>query len=189
MGKWTISISDNQMWKLKDYGNCYKHGGGDSAFFEFQGETLQKAADNLIHVFADVFSGSEIKVLEYPEHVIIDEQIYEYANCAERHITLIIPCKCQKYHSGIGNVVFDSDIRIILREQKMQIAEMRALLDESRMAFSKQYNIPVRTLENWESGKSQCPEYVRQLLERAVKEDVKVKNNAANTNTEDTGSL
>lgn len=29
------------------------------------------------------------------------------------------------------------------------------------------------TLENWESGKSKCPEYVRELLERAVKEDVK----------------
>lgn len=70
----------------------------------------------------------------------------------------------------------------------MQVAEMRALLDESRIAFSKQYNIPVRTLENWESGKSQCPEYVRQLLERAVKEDARVKNDA-NTNAKDTESL
>lgn len=71
----------------------------------------------------------------------------------------------------------------------MQVAEMRALLDESRVAFSKQYNIPVRTLENWESGKSQCPEYVRQLLERAVREDAKVKNDESDTNAEDTGSL
>ena len=57
------------------------------------------------------------------------------------------------------------------------------------MAFSKQYNIPVRTLENWESGKSQCPEYVRQLLERAVREDAKVKNDESDTNAEDTESL
>ena len=71
----------------------------------------------------------------------------------------------------------------------MQVAEMRALLDESRVAFSKQYNIPVRTLENWESGKSKCPEYVRLLLERAVREDAKVKNDEANANTEDTESL
>lgn len=65
---------------------------------------------------------------------------------------------------------------------------MRALLDESRIAFSKQYSIPVRTLENWESGKSQCPEYVRQLLERAVKDDARVKNDA-NTNAKDIESL
>lgn len=55
----------------------------------------------------------------------------------------------------------------------MKISEMRELLNESRTAFSKRYNIPVRTLENWESGKNQCPEYVRELLERAVKEDAK----------------
>ena len=53
-------------------------------------------------------------------------------------------------------------------EEKMEIREM---LSESRAEFSRQYNIPVRTLENWESGKS-CPEYVRQLLEKAVREDV-----------------
>ena len=51
-------------------------------------------------------------------------------------------------------------------EEKMEIREM---LSESRAEFSRQYNIPVRTLENWESGKSSCPEYV---LEKAVREDV-----------------
>lgn len=71
----------------------------------------------------------------------------------------------------------------------MTTKEMREYLNVSRAEFSRRYNIPVRTLENWESGKSQCPEYVRQLLERAVKEDVKVKDDTANTNTEDTGSL
>lgn len=59
------------------------------------------------------------------------------------------------------------------KEQRMNVAEMRKLLKESRSAFSRRYNIPVRTLENWEGGKSQCPEYVRELLERAVKEDAK----------------
>ena len=54
-------------------------------------------------------------------------------------------------------------------EEKMEIREM---LSESRAEFSRQYNIPVRTLENCESGKSSCPEYVRQLLEKAVREDV-----------------
>ncbi len=57
----------------------------------------------------------------------------------------------------------------------MTISEMREHLKISRAEFSRRYNIPVRTLENWESGKSKCPDYVRQLLERAVLEDCEVK--------------
>ena len=57
----------------------------------------------------------------------------------------------------------------------MTIAEMRERLNVSRAEFSRRYNIPIRTLENWESGKSKCPDYVRQLLERAVLEDCEVK--------------
>lgn len=53
----------------------------------------------------------------------------------------------------------------------MTIKKMREYLNVSRAEFSRRYNIPVRTLENWESGKSKCPDYVIQLLERAVLED------------------
>lgn len=55
----------------------------------------------------------------------------------------------------------------------MDIKEMRELLHEPRAAFSRRYNIPVRTLENWEAEKNKCPDYVRELLERAVREDSK----------------
>ena len=57
----------------------------------------------------------------------------------------------------------------------MTIVEMREQLNVSRAEFSRRYNIPIRTLENWESGKSKCPDYVRQLLERAVLEDYEAK--------------
>ena len=57
----------------------------------------------------------------------------------------------------------------------MNITEMRNYIGVSRAEFSRRYNIPLRTLENWESGKSKCPDYVRQLLERAVLEDCEVK--------------
>ena len=60
MGRWTIRVDDGQMSELRNYGSCYKHGGGSGGFFEFRGETLQEAADNLITVFADVFSGSGV---------------------------------------------------------------------------------------------------------------------------------
>lgn len=57
----------------------------------------------------------------------------------------------------------------------MNITEMRNYIGVSRAEFSRRYNIPIRTLENWESGKSKCPDYVKQLLERAVLEDCEVK--------------
>lgn len=62
----------------------------------------------------------------------------------------------------------------------MNIAEMRALLNVSRAEFSRQYNIPVRTLENWESRKTSCPEYVRELLEKAVISNAKQENKEEN---------
>lgn len=53
----------------------------------------------------------------------------------------------------------------------MTITEMRKHLNVSRAEFSRRYNIPIRTLEDWESEKRTPPEYVMSLLERAVLED------------------
>lgn len=53
----------------------------------------------------------------------------------------------------------------------MTVSEMREYLNVSRAEFSRRYNIPVRTLEDWESEKRTPPEYVMSLLERAVLED------------------
>lgn len=53
----------------------------------------------------------------------------------------------------------------------MEIKEMRELLGISRAEFSRRYRIPLRTLENWESGKRTPPPYVINLLERIIKED------------------
>lgn len=54
----------------------------------------------------------------------------------------------------------------------MRVSEMiRRDANMKRPEFSKKYNIPVRTLENWDSGASEAPEYVLDLLARAVWED------------------
>lgn len=42
----------------------------------------------------------------------------------------------------------------------------------SRAAFSRKYNIPVRTLEAWASGDREAPDYVIDLLGRAVYSDI-----------------
>lgn len=54
----------------------------------------------------------------------------------------------------------------------MTIKELRSITGLSQQAFSDKYNIPKRSIENWESGKRTPPEYVISLLERVVKEDL-----------------
>ena len=45
---------------------------------------------------------------------------------------------------------------------------IRKLTGMSRAAFSRKYNIPIRTLEDWDSGNNTPPQYVIELLERDV---------------------
>ena len=44
------------------------------------------------------------------------------------------------------------------------IREIRAYTGLTRTSFALRYLIPYRTVENWERGDSQCPDYVRLLL-------------------------
>lgn len=53
----------------------------------------------------------------------------------------------------------------------MGIEEIRAILGVSRAEFSRRYNIPVRTLEDWAAGRRHAPPWALALLERVVKED------------------
>ena len=45
---------------------------------------------------------------------------------------------------------------------------IRAMTGLSRIAFSREYRIPLRTLESWEAGVRACPPYVLDLLAYAV---------------------
>lgn len=51
--------------------------------------------------------------------------------------------------------------------------EIRTLSGLTQQAFSEKYGIPKRSIENWEGGKRNPPEYVISLLERVVREDIK----------------
>lgn len=55
----------------------------------------------------------------------------------------------------------------------MTIKEIRAYTGMTQEAFSKYTGIPKRSIENWEGGKRQPPEYLVKMLERIVKEDFK----------------
>ena len=54
----------------------------------------------------------------------------------------------------------------------MNLLDMRILLNTTQKDFAKRYNIPYRTIQNWESGIRTPPEYVSYLLELQVRRDL-----------------
>lgn len=54
----------------------------------------------------------------------------------------------------------------------MNIREMRTLLGDTQSEFAARYNIPFRTVQNWESGVRTPPEYVISLLEDRIRSDL-----------------
>ena len=51
----------------------------------------------------------------------------------------------------------------------MTITEIRAISGLNKTKFAEKYNIPYRTLQDWESGKNKPPAYVELLLEKVVR--------------------
>lgn len=54
----------------------------------------------------------------------------------------------------------------------MNILEMRTLLGDTQSEFAARYNIPFRTVQNWESGVRTPPEYMISLLEDRIRSDL-----------------
>nr|DAI30333.1 MAG TPA: antitoxin [Caudoviricetes sp.] len=51
------------------------------------------------------------------------------------------------------------------------VREIRAMTGLTRAAFGAVYQIPPRTIENWEYGRTKIPIYIRLALVRMVRED------------------
>ena len=54
----------------------------------------------------------------------------------------------------------------------MTIREMRTRLGNTQSEFAARYNIPFRTIQNWEAGVRNPPDYIIDLLEGRVKADL-----------------
>lgn len=54
----------------------------------------------------------------------------------------------------------------------MNIREMRMRLGDTQSEFSARYNIPFRTIQNWENGVRKPPEYILRLLESRTESDL-----------------
>lgn len=55
----------------------------------------------------------------------------------------------------------------------MTIREIRALTGLSQTKFCKKYGMPLQTLQKWEQGHRSPPDYLVELLEFKVGEDLK----------------
>ena len=54
----------------------------------------------------------------------------------------------------------------------MDIREMRTRLGDTQSEFAARYNIPFRTVQNWETGLRRPPEYILDLLGERIREDL-----------------
>ena len=54
----------------------------------------------------------------------------------------------------------------------MNIRDMRKQLGDTQSEFARRYNIPFRTIQNWEAGVRKPPEYILELLNTRVREDL-----------------
>lgn len=54
----------------------------------------------------------------------------------------------------------------------MDIRKMRACLGDTQSEFAARYHIPFRTIQNWEAGIRKPPEYMINLLENRIQEDL-----------------
>ena len=52
----------------------------------------------------------------------------------------------------------------------MNIRDMRKQLGDTQSEFAERYNIPFRTVQNWETGMRKPPKYILELLKARIKE-------------------
>ena len=60
----------------------------------------------------------------------------------------------------------------------MDIRGMRMQLGDTQSEFAVRYQIPFRTVQNWEAGVRKPPEYMANLLEQRIREDLINRNDA-----------
>lgn len=54
----------------------------------------------------------------------------------------------------------------------MDIRSLRKQLGDTQSEFAERYNIPFRTVQNWENGVRKPPEYILELLGQRIKDDL-----------------
>ena len=60
----------------------------------------------------------------------------------------------------------------------MTFNELRTAAGMSRKAFAEYFEIPARTVDHWDIGDRECPEYLLKLMEYKLKKENKIKKEA-----------
>lgn len=55
-------------------------------------------------------------------------------------------------------------LKTIYKYSEFTLKKIRKNLNVSRADFSREYNIPLRTIEDWDAEKSKIPEYTERLI-------------------------
>lgn len=55
----------------------------------------------------------------------------------------------------------------------MTVKEVRGKTGLSQSKFAEKYHIPAKTIRDWEQGRREPPDYLVELLEFKVREDLK----------------
>ena len=58
----------------------------------------------------------------------------------------------------------------------MNIKELRTLSGMTQQAFGDYFNIPLRSIQNWEGGQRQCPEYLLNLMKYKLENERIIEN-------------
>jgi DNA-binding transcriptional regulator YiaG len=57
----------------------------------------------------------------------------------------------------------------------MNIKELRTKTGTSQSQFADFFHIPKQTLQNWEQGRRECPEYLLELIEYKLRKENLIK--------------
>ena len=56
----------------------------------------------------------------------------------------------------------------------MTFKELRQLSGMTQLAFAEYFEIPKRSIENWDTGARKCPEYLLKLMEYKLTKEGKI---------------
>ena len=56
----------------------------------------------------------------------------------------------------------------------MTIKELRTKSGMTQKAFAEYFDIPHRTIQNWEGGQRQCPDYLLNLMQYKLEKENKI---------------
>ena len=131
---------------------------------------------SIINMNLDTLNEELKKTDIYYDTIFKARTMYEIAHWLEDHNATDDLYSIEIYNvDEDGEFLVGSDYDTPSNFLKIRAYQIRLLTDLSQAAFAKKYRIPKRTIESWEavssSARRDAPDYVLDLLERAVRED------------------